>query len=86
MPSKPSHPEAVLFHIRDNILLARQFVEGFDYERFRHDQLVFYGVTRALELPHADQLSVSKFESDPSETHRGRRMMGFANRSTHRNR
>ncbi len=50
MPSKPSNPRAHLFHIRDNITLARSFVEGFDYERFRDNQLVFYGVTRAPEI------------------------------------
>jgi uncharacterized protein with HEPN domain len=50
MPSKRSNPKAYLFHIRDNITLARNFVEDFDYERFRDNQLVFYGVTRALEI------------------------------------
>ena len=50
MPSKPSSPQACLFHIRDNITLARAFVERFDYERFRDNQLVVYAVTRALEI------------------------------------
>ena len=50
MPSKPSNPRAYLFHIRDNIILAESFVDGFDYERFRGDPLVFYAVTRALEI------------------------------------
>jgi uncharacterized protein with HEPN domain len=50
MPSKASNPKAALFHIRDNIALAFTFVEGFDYDRFRDNQLVFYGVTRALEI------------------------------------
>jgi uncharacterized protein with HEPN domain len=50
MPSKSSNPKAALLHIRDNITLAFTFVEGFDYDRFRDDQLVFYGVTRALEI------------------------------------
>jgi len=50
MPSKRSNPKAYLFHIRDNISLARRFVDGFDYERFRDNQLVFYAVTRALEI------------------------------------
>ena len=50
MPSKRSNPKACLFHIRDNITLARRFVDGFDYERFRDNQLVFYAVTRALEI------------------------------------
>jgi len=50
MPSKPSSPQAYLLHIRDNITLARAFVEGFDYERFRDKQLAVYAVTRALEI------------------------------------
>jgi uncharacterized protein with HEPN domain len=39
-----------LLHIRDNIYLARKFVEGLDYETFRDNQLVFYAVTRCLEI------------------------------------
>ena len=51
MPSKQrSHPKAYLFHIRDNITLAQSFVDGFEYEGFRDNQLVFYAVTRALEI------------------------------------
>jgi len=48
MPSKGSNPRAYLLDIRDNIILARGFVEGFAYEGFRDNQLVFYGVMRAL--------------------------------------
>ena len=50
MPSKRSNPKAYLFHIRDNITLARRFVDGFDYDQFRDNQLVSYAVTRALEI------------------------------------
>ena len=50
MPSEPSNPQAYLFHIRDNVTLARSFVDGLDYVRFRDNQLVFYAVTRALEI------------------------------------
>ncbi len=50
MPSKPAKPSAYLFHIRDNIALARSFVDGLDYEGFRDNQLVLYAVTRALEI------------------------------------
>ena len=50
MPSKSSNPRAYLFHIRDNIILAETFIDGFDYERFRDNLLVFYAVTRALEI------------------------------------
>jgi uncharacterized protein with HEPN domain len=50
MPSKSSDPEKRLLHIRDNIDLARKFVEGLDYEAFRDNQLVFYAVTRCLEI------------------------------------
>jgi uncharacterized protein with HEPN domain len=47
MPSKSSK---WLLYIRDNIFLARKFVEGLDYEAFRDNQLVFYAVTRCLEI------------------------------------
>ncbi|HLK81870.1 MAG TPA: HepT-like ribonuclease domain-containing protein [Xanthobacteraceae bacterium] len=50
MPSKFSAPEKRLLHIRDNIHLARKFVEGLDYEAFRDNDLVFYAVTRCLEI------------------------------------
>jgi uncharacterized protein with HEPN domain len=50
MPSKTSNPKAHLLDIRDNIALATQFIDGFDYDRFRENQLVFYAVTRALEI------------------------------------
>jgi uncharacterized protein with HEPN domain len=50
MPSKPANPRAYLFHIRDNVTLARSFVENLDYEAFRNNRLVFYAVTRALEI------------------------------------
>ena len=50
MPSKRSNPKTYLFHIRENITLALGFVEGLDYERLRDNQLVFYAVTRALEI------------------------------------
>jgi uncharacterized protein with HEPN domain len=50
MPSKQYDPKATLFHIRDNIHLARSFVAGLDYERFRADMRTVYAVTRALEI------------------------------------
>ena len=50
MPSKEFDPKATLFHIRDNVTLARSFVEGFDYDRFRGDVRTVYAVTRALEI------------------------------------
>jgi uncharacterized protein with HEPN domain len=40
----------MLYDIRDNILLAQQFVEGFTYERFKDSRLHFYPVTRAIEI------------------------------------
>ena len=39
-----------LFHIRDNIILARDFIQSLTYEAFRGDVLVFYAVTRCLEI------------------------------------
>jgi uncharacterized protein with HEPN domain len=48
MPSKS--PRKPLTDIRDNILLARSFVERVSLEDFQDNQLVFYGVTRCLEI------------------------------------
>src|ERR1700692_1943106 len=50
MPSKSPNPRKWLLDIRDNIRLARAFVEGVDFEAFRDNQLLFYAVTRALEI------------------------------------
>ncbi len=50
MPSKASDPYRRLIDIRDNIRLARGFVEGLTYETFRDNLLLFYGVTRCLEI------------------------------------
>jgi uncharacterized protein with HEPN domain len=48
MPSKT--PENRLLHIRDAIHTARGFIGAMPYETFRDNQLVFYGVTRCLEI------------------------------------
>src|ERR1700731_4691506 len=50
MPSKPSDPRKWLLDIRDNIRLASAFIEGADFDAFRDNQLLFYAVTRALEI------------------------------------
>ncbi|MGD9656023.1 MAG: DUF86 domain-containing protein [Methylocystis sp.] len=50
MPSSASDPHRRLIDIRDNIRLANGFVEGLTYEAFRDNMLVFYGVTRCLEI------------------------------------
>ena len=50
MPSRDLPPLDALLHIRENIELARRFVEGYDYEKFLDTPLVFYAVTRALEI------------------------------------
>ena len=51
MPSKLPRPvNFILYDIRDNILLAQQFVEGFTYEQFKDSRLHFYAVTRAIEI------------------------------------
>jgi uncharacterized protein with HEPN domain len=50
VPSKSSDIERRLFHIRDNIHLARNFIEGPDCQAFRDNQLVFYAATRRLEI------------------------------------
>ena len=48
----PSRSSKWLLHIRDNICLAREFVDGLDDEAFRDNRLVFYfyAVTRCLEI------------------------------------
>ena len=39
-----------LLDIRDNIERARKFTAGMTYDAFCRDELVFYGVTRCLEI------------------------------------
>jgi uncharacterized protein with HEPN domain len=39
-----------LFDIRDNIRLCRQFIEGCSLEGFKENRMIFYAVTRALEI------------------------------------
>jgi uncharacterized protein with HEPN domain len=40
----------VLYDIRDNILLAQEFVAGLDFQTFSASRLHFYAVTRAVEI------------------------------------
>ena len=49
MPSR-SDPDRRLRDIRDNIVLAKEFIAGLTYEAFLANTLVFYGVTRCLEI------------------------------------
>jgi uncharacterized protein with HEPN domain len=39
-----------LFDMRDNIRLCRQFIEGCTLDIFRQNRMIFYAVTRALEI------------------------------------
>jgi uncharacterized protein with HEPN domain len=39
-----------LFDMRDNIRLCRQFIEGCTPEAFKENRMIFYAVTRALEI------------------------------------
>ena len=39
-----------LYKIRDNILFAREFIDGLTFEQFAKSRLHFYAVTRALEI------------------------------------
>jgi uncharacterized protein with HEPN domain len=50
MPSKPGDPRRWLIDIRHNIQLALGFIGDLEYEAFRDDFLVFYAVTRCLEI------------------------------------
>ncbi|MGO9172221.1 MAG: DUF86 domain-containing protein [Rhodomicrobium sp.] len=49
MPSEQT-AAAALLDIAENIGLAQSFVEGMTYEQFRDNKLVFYAVTRCLEI------------------------------------
>lgn len=56
----PSDTEtAALYGIRDNIRLAKTFVETLTYEQFRVSPLHVYGVTRALEIHFGGQSSLA---------------------------
>jgi uncharacterized protein with HEPN domain len=48
MPSDAGH--LALLDIRDNVLLAKAFVEGFTRDSFKGDRRTFYAVTRCLEI------------------------------------
>lgn len=48
MPSRSS--EDALEHIRHNIYLALNFIEDLDYATFKDSALIFYAVTRCLEI------------------------------------
>jgi uncharacterized protein with HEPN domain len=48
MPSDQTR--LALYDIRDNGKLAQDFVGGLSFEGFRDNRLVFYAVTRALEI------------------------------------
>jgi uncharacterized protein with HEPN domain len=48
MPS--DRARLALFDIRDNIRLSRQFIEGCSFEVFKENRMIFYAVTRALEI------------------------------------
>lgn len=47
MPSKASR---ALYDIRDCILSAQEFTDGYDLDRFRQDRKTFHAVTRMLEI------------------------------------
>ena len=47
MPSKKSR---ALYEIRDSILSAQQFTEGYDHDRFIVDRKTFLATTRLLEI------------------------------------
>jgi len=48
MPSKS--PISVLLDIRDNIVLAIEFVDGFTFDQFVEDRKTVYAVIRCLEI------------------------------------
>ena len=48
MPSESL--KSALYDIRDNILLAQQFVEGLTFDSFKNSPVHVYATTRALEI------------------------------------
>jgi uncharacterized protein with HEPN domain len=50
MLSKSEDPERWLIDIAQNIRLAQSFTADFSLETFSKNRLVFYGVTRCLEI------------------------------------
>ncbi len=52
MPSMPFDVRTrdALFDIRDNIILARQFVSGMTFDTFKASRLHFYATVRAVEI------------------------------------
>jgi uncharacterized protein with HEPN domain len=51
MRSEPTRKEELAWQaILDNALLARRFVAGVTLERFTEDRMIFYAVTRCLEI------------------------------------
>jgi uncharacterized protein with HEPN domain len=42
--------EAALIDMRDNILLAQEFIRFFDVDRFKNDIKTVYAATRCLEI------------------------------------
>lgn len=49
MPSDPRTLNA-LYDMRDNILLAQDFVTALTFDRFHTSKLTFYATTRAIEI------------------------------------
>jgi len=50
MPSKPIDASRWLIDISHNIRVAQSFIDGLSAETFRTNRLVFYAVTRCLEI------------------------------------
>lgn len=50
MRSTRSKNSRALYDIRDSIVLAQQFIEGYDLDRFTDDRKTFHAVTRMLEI------------------------------------
>lgn len=51
MPSEPTAKEELAWQaIVDNAVLAQTFVTGVSLERFTQDRMIFYAVTRCLEI------------------------------------
>jgi len=49
-PFMPSKLRAALEDIRENILIARQTVQGLTFDQFENSRIYFYAATRCLEI------------------------------------
>ena len=77
MPS--DRPRLALFDIRDNAMLAREFIEGVPEAAFKTDRRTFYAVTRCLEIISEASRRLSPAFRDRHPALPWRAIMGIGN-------